>query len=73
MGALQLAVQSDPKLSDAWVSLGQIYKAQKKDDDAKRAFTTALQADPQNPDAALGLKGYGVDPKSVAAPAPAPR
>jgi predicted AlkP superfamily phosphohydrolase/phosphomutase/tetratricopeptide (TPR) repeat protein len=53
--SLLKAEQSDPRLPDLHLRIGQTYLRQKRTEDAKRAFQRALDIDGDSPEAHLGL------------------
>jgi predicted AlkP superfamily phosphohydrolase/phosphomutase/tetratricopeptide (TPR) repeat protein len=53
--SLLKAEQSDPRLPDLHLRIGQTYLRQKRTDDAERAFQRALDIDGDSPEAHLGL------------------
>ena len=55
LASLLKAEQSDPRLPDLHLRIGQTYLRQKRTDDAERAFQRALDIDGDSPEAHLGL------------------
>jgi predicted AlkP superfamily phosphohydrolase/phosphomutase/tetratricopeptide (TPR) repeat protein len=55
LASLLKAEQSDPRLPDLHLRIGQTYLRQRRTDDAERAFQRALDIDGDSPDAHLGL------------------
>jgi tetratricopeptide (TPR) repeat protein len=55
LASLLKAEQSDPRLPDLHLRIGQTYLRQRRTDDAERGFQRALDIDGDSPDAHLGL------------------
>ncbi len=55
LGSLLKAEQSDPRLPNLHLRIGETYLRQKRTDDADRAFQQALEIDGDSPEAHLGL------------------
>ncbi|MBZ5726169.1 MAG: tetratricopeptide repeat protein [Acidobacteriia bacterium] len=51
----QQITAKDPKDSESWVVLGQLYRMAGKSPEAEKAYNSALQADPESEDALTGL------------------
>lgn len=57
----QQITSKDPKDVDSWVVLGKLYSVSGKSPEAEKAYTAALQANPDNEDALTGLAKLYID------------
>jgi tetratricopeptide (TPR) repeat protein len=55
MQEFQKVTAKDPKDTDSWVTLGQLYAGTNDSSDAEKAYNTALALDPDNEEALTGL------------------